>query len=93
MSEEILSEFTEELAKRKEPVPQDLIKKYVERGLPESVIAAALLARSALTHPEVPQSAMENSARKIEELSKRSSTGPKAAKPGVRGKIRKMLGK
>lgn len=92
MSEEILSEFTEELAKRKEPVPQDLIKKYVERGLPESVIATALLARSALTHPEVPQSAMENSARKIEELSRQASD-EKAAKPGLKDRIKRTLGR
>ncbi|HET6452972.1 MAG TPA: hypothetical protein VFI02_01085 [Armatimonadota bacterium] len=92
MSEEILSEFTEELAKRKEPVPLDLIEKYKKLGLPESEIAASLLARSALSHPEVPQSAMENSARKIEELSKRSSR-PEAKKPGLRDRIKRKLGK
>lgn len=92
MSEEILSEFTEELARRKEPIPQDLINKYKERGLPESEIAAALLARSALTHPEVPQSAMENSARKIEELSRKASSR-KAQEPGIVGKIKRTLGK
>ena len=93
MSEEILSEFTDELAKRSEPVPHDLIKKYKERGLPESEIAAALLARSALSHPEAPQSAMENSFRKIEELSKGSSAGFKAGKPSLRGRIKRILGK
>lgn len=93
MSEEILSEFTEELARRKEPVPQDLIKKYKELGLPESEIATALLARSALSHPEVPLSAMEKSARKIEELSKRSSRPKPSDKPGFKGKIKRMLGK
>ena len=92
MSEEILSEFTEELAKRKEPVPQDLIKKYKDRGLPESEIAAALLARSALSHPDVPQSAMENSARKIEELSRRSSA-KQAKKPGLGDRLKKRLGR
>jgi len=70
-----------------------LIKKYKERGLPESEIAAALLARSALSHPEVPQSAMENSARKIEELSKRASASPEAKKPGLKDRIRRKLGK
>ena len=93
MSEEILSEFIEELARRKEPVPQDLIKKYKELGLPESEIAAALLARSALSHPEVPQSAMENSARKIEELSKRSSRPKPSDKPGLRDRIKRKLGR
>jgi len=71
MCEEILSEFTEELTKRDEPVPHDLIKKYTELGLPESEIAAVLLARSALSNPEAPQSAVENSKLRIDELAQR----------------------
>ena len=76
MCEEILSEFTEELTKRSEPVPHDLIKKYVELGVPESEIAAALLARSALSNPEVPQSAVESSEHRVEGLAQQSGTRP-----------------
>jgi len=70
-----------------------LVDKYKRLGLPESEMATALLARSALTHPEVPQSAMEKSARRIEELSKRSAGRGKSQKPSLGDRIKRKLGK
>ena len=73
MSEEILSEFTEELIKRSESVPKDLIEKYTKLGLSESEIASALLARSAVKGPTAPQSAVEKSEGRLNELVARAS--------------------
>ena len=73
MCEETLSEFIEELSKREEPVPRDLIEKYARMGLPASEMAAATMAQAALRGPDVPASAFENSARKVYELAERTA--------------------
>jgi len=73
MSDETLSEFIEELKKREELVPRDLIEKYARMGLPASEMAAAAMAQAALRGPDVPASAFEKSARRIRELAERAS--------------------
>ena len=89
MSEEKISEFTRELTERGEPMPQDLIKKYRDLGVPESEIAAALLARQALAGPSVPDSALEKSKRRISELTKQSAAraSNQAARSGLGARI------
>lgn len=93
MSEEKLSEFARELTERDDLVPNDLIKKYVDQGVPEPEIAAALLARAALAGPNVPQSAMDKSERMINELAQQSGTRPAGtcAQPGLLARIRRFL--
>lgn len=67
MCEETQSEFIEELIKRGEAVPRDLIEKYREKGVPPSDLAASILARDALNRPDPPASALENSGRRVSE--------------------------
>jgi hypothetical protein len=95
MSEEMLSEFIRELSERDEPIPDDLVKKYIALGVPEGEIAAVLLARSALSGPEVPASAMESSERRIEELVRQAAAKPARSgeAPGLKGKVRKLFRK
>ncbi|GEM_PF-5102565 len=71
MSEETLSEFIEELSKRNEPVPRDLIEKYARKGLPVSDMAAAAMAQAALRGPDVPMSAYQDSVRRVYEMAQR----------------------
>ena len=93
MSEEILSEFTRELMESDDPAPRDLVKKYIKLGVPESEIAAVLLARSALGSPEVPLSAMEESERRINELVRQAASkpAPSSADSGIKGRVRKLF--
>jgi len=93
MSEEMLSEFTRELIESDEPFPQDLVKKYIALGVPESEIAAVLLARSALTSPEVPLSAMQESERRIGELVHQAASKPDSAPKdsGIKRTVRRIF--
>ena len=95
MSEEMLSEFIRELSERPEPYPEDLVKKYLAAGVSDGDIAAALLARSALSSPEVPASAMAESERRIEELIRQAGSRPSrsGADAGLKGKVRKLFRK
>jgi len=95
MSEEILSEFTRELIECDEPFPEDLVKKYITLGVPEPEIAAALLARSALTSPEVPLAAMQESERRIGELVHQAASRPADAPRESRAKraVRRLFRK
>lgn len=78
MSEETLSEFVDELTRRNEPLPRDLIEKYAKKGLAASEMASALLARAALNAPDAPPSALELSEKRLAELIEgmESRTGP-----------------
>ena len=95
MSEEMLSEFIRELTERDEPIPDDLVKKYIALGVPDGEIAAVLLARSALASPEVPLSAMQESERRINELVRQAASKPARASTdsGIKGKVRKLFRK
>lgn len=89
-----ISEFSEELTKRAEPMPQDLIKKYRDQGVPESEIAAAILARQALAGPLAPDAALERSQRRISEMARQSAPHPAAGpseQPGLMARLRRML--
>lgn len=81
MSEEILSEFIEELSKRNEPAPRDLFEKYEKLGLPASEMAAAAMAQAALRSPEVPASGFERSARRVREVTGRMAAQPAPVEP------------
>ena len=90
MSEEILSEFIEELSKRTEPAPRDLFEKYAQRGLPASEMAAAAMAQAALRGAEVPESAFEKSARMVGELTEQAARQREIEaqrKPSMGGRI------
>lgn len=93
MSEEKISELTRELTERGEPMPQDLIKKYRDQGVPDSEIATALLARSALAGPSVPESALEKSQRRISELAAQSAARPSRddSQQGMGARIRNAV--
>ncbi len=81
MSEEILSEFIEELSKRNDPAPRDLFDKYEKMGLPASEMAAAAMAHAALRCPPVPSDAYEKSARRMREITGRMQAQPGPAAP------------
>jgi len=72
MSEETLSEFIEELIKRGEPVPRDLIEKYKGKDVPPSELAGSMLARAALKGPDAPSSALQNSERRVSEAAEKA---------------------
>jgi hypothetical protein len=93
MSEEKISKFAEELTERSEPMPQDLIKKYRDQGVPDPEMAAAILARQALAGPAVPESALERSQRRISEMAQQSGARPAGARarPGLLARIRRLL--
>lgn len=98
MSEEILSEFIDELSKRSDPLPRDLIEKYRRLGLPDSEIAAATMARAALLGPQVPEAAFEKSAGRIVDLTENARRGPdvEASRPasflrGISRGLRRLL--
>lgn len=81
MSEEILSEFIEELSKRNEPAPRDLFEKYERKGLPASEMAAAAMAHAAILGPSVPAAAYERSAQRMREITGRMQAQPGPAEP------------
>jgi len=91
MSEEILSEFIEELNKRSEPAPRDLIEKYARKGLPASEMAAAAMARAALLGPEVPDAAFERSAGRIDAMSEHAVGDPERIAVGPPSFRRRIL--
>lgn len=91
MSEETLSEFIEELSKREEPVPRDLIEKYAKMGLSASDMAAATMAQAALRGPDVPASAYENSARRLSEMAERQARQAPEAPPSPAERIARAL--
>ncbi len=88
-----ISEFSEELTERAEPMPQDLINKYRDQGVPESEMAAAILAKQALAGPAVPESALEKSQRRIAEMAGRSAPSPAESRPrpGLIARLRRLL--
>ena len=95
MSEEILSEFTEELIKRNESYPRDLVEKYRKLGLSDSEMATALLARSALKNPGVPPSAFQKSEQRVAEQAQKASQqkGTASPKSGLKKTFQKFLRK
>lgn len=97
MSEETLSEFIEELSKRDDPAPRDLIEKYSRLGLSAGDMAAATMARAALREPEVPESAYEESMRKIREMAERRAAEAPQPPPSLGARImhavRRLLGR
>jgi hypothetical protein len=85
MCEETLSEFIDELTKRDDPFPRDLIRKYADKGLPQSEMAAALLARSALRSPRDVSAALEASEQQVSEMVRQAYSRGGVTPPGRAG--------